>query len=253
MKIVFIGAGNVASHLSVALKNKGHEIIQVFSRTQQSAEMLATKLNTSFTTDFNTIKSADIYIYTISDSALTTVVKNMPHTQGIHVHTAGSVPISVFGDKFEKNGVFYPLQTFSKDKQVSFDTVPLFIEGSDADVKSKLMQLGSEISNFCYEADSVKRMKMHISAVFACNFTNYFYLVAQQLIENEGIPFEVLKPLIAETASKLKDLSPHEAQTGPARRNDQITIEKHLAEIEDTDLKKLYSEISNLISKIYNQ
>lgn len=253
MRIVFIGAGNVATHLSLALKNKGHDIVQVYSRTKGNAELLASNFGCSFTSDFGDIQPADLYIYALTDSALPTTINSMQSNTGIHVHTAGSVSATVFGNKFEKHGVFYPLQTFSKEKTVSFDTVPLFIEGSDSEVTETLMKLGREISNYCYEADSSKRMKMHISAVFACNFTNYFYLVAQQLIENEGIPFEILKPLIAETATKLNSLTPLEAQTGPARRNDQITIEKHLGEIEDEDLRQLYYEISKNITRQYNK
>lgn len=252
-KVIFIGAGNVATHLSLAFSKKGFEIVQIFSRTKTSAKTLAKLHSTDYTTDISALKNADLYVYALSDSALESIIGQVSNLQGIHVHTAGSVSIKIFENKFENYGVLYPLQTFSKDKNLDFSEVPLFIEGCTSEVTAELMATAKILSNFCFEADSKKRMKMHISAVFACNFTNYFYSIAQQLLENEQIPFEILKPLITETANKLNTLSPYDAQTGPARRNDQITIQKHLENIEDLKLKELYKELSNNITASYNK
>ncbi len=253
MKIVFIGAGNVATHLAWALKENGHEIIQVYSRTQLSAETLAQQLNTDFCISLDKLKQADMYIYALSDNAIETIVNQVNIYSGIHIHTAGSINMNIFERKFEKFGVFYPLQTFSKDKKIDLSQVPIFVEGNSTDTTKTLLNLAKTLTNKPLEANSSQRIQLHIAAVFACNFSNYLYSIAADLLLENNLPFDILHPLIIETASKIQTLSPYEAQTGPARRNDTVTIKKQLDKIGNENYKKIYSEMSEQISKKYRK
>lgn len=251
MKIAILGAGNVATHVAWALKDAGHEICQIYSRTQLSAETLAQQLDTDFCTSLSQLQQVDLYIYALTDNALETVIKEVIIHTGIHVHTAGSVNINIFKNKFENYGVFYPLQTFSKEKEVDFKEIPIFVEGNSELATEKLLQLAKSISTKAYKANSEQRLKLHVAAVFACNFSNYLYNIAFDLLRNENIPFEILHPLILETATKIQTISPLEAQTGPARRNDTTTMQKQLEIIDNEEYKKLYTELSLKISELY--
>lgn len=251
MKIVFLGAGNVATHLAWAFKEKGHEIVQIYSRTELSAQELALQLDTDFCTSPALLKEVDMYIYALSDNALQSVIQQVKITSGIHVHTAGSVNMNIFGNKFQNYGVLYPLQTFSKAKEVDFGEVPIFVEGNNDSSSDKLFSLANNLTNKAFKANSNQRIQLHIAAVFACNFSNYFYTLASDILENQALPFDILKPLILETAIKIQTLQPLDAQTGPARRHDTTTMERHLEMIADPQIKKIYSELSNLISERY--
>ena len=253
MKIVILGAGNVATHLAWALKNIGHEISQIFSRTQLSAATLALQLDTDYCASPALLKQADLYIYALSDNALEAVISEVNIHSGIHIHTAGSVNMNIFEARFDNFGVFYPLQTFSKDKDIDFSEVPIFVEGNNKNVTDKLFELAKSLTNKPFVATSDQRVRLHIAAVFACNFSNYFYTLASDILKNESIPFDILHPLIQETASKIQTLTPVDAQTGPARRNDTDTMQKHLEMIEDEDLKKIYSDLSERISERYKK
>jgi len=248
MKIIFLGAGNVATHLAWALKENGHEIVQIYSRTQLSAETLAQQLDTDFCISLDKLKQADLYIYALSDNAIESVVNQVNIYSGIHIHTAGSVNMNIFERKFEKFGVFYPLQTFSKDKEIDFSQVPIFVEGCNKAVSQALYNLAKTLTNRPFEASSAQRIQLHIAAVFACNFSNYLYRIAADLLLKNNLPFDILQPLIMETASKIQTLSPDEAQTGPAHRQDMKTLQKQLEIIENEDYKKIYSEMSEQIS-----
>ncbi len=251
MKIVVLGAGNVATHLAWAFKENGHDIAQVYSRTQLSAQALALQLDTDFCTLPSLLKNADIYIYALSDNALESVIQQVTISSGIHAHTAGSININIFEKKFENYGVFYPLQTFTKEQEVDFSNVPIFVEGNNEAVTETLFGLAKNLTQKPFIADSDKRIRLHIAAVFACNFTNYFYTLASDILEKQSIPFEILQPLILETAAKIQSVRPHDAQTGPARRNDTKTIQKHIEMIENEDLNKLYAMLSSQISERY--
>jgi predicted short-subunit dehydrogenase-like oxidoreductase (DUF2520 family) len=253
MKIVIIGAGNLATHLALALQNAGEEIIQIFSRTEISAKELADKIKADFTTDFNNIYSeAELYIYAVSDSALTDLIKNNIAPEAIHIHTAGSVPMQIFESVKSKFGVVYPLQTFSKNKEINFRDVPVFIEASSPEIQKNLFKLASEISDHVFEVNSQSRLQLHIAAVFACNFVNFLYGVSKDILNQSELPFEVLIPLICETADKINYLSPEEAQTGPAKRNDMQVMDKHLLMLENQpELKELYRNLSQMIFKKY--
>jgi len=249
MKIVMLGAGNVSTHLSMVLQQNGFSIVQVYSQTAASAKQLSDQLNVGFTNKYDDInKGADIYIYALKDSALETAISKINQPDAIHVHTAGSVSIDVFKAKAKKYGVIYPLQTFSKTKILNFKEVPLFIEGNNEATTSFLLDIAHQLSDHCYTLNSDQRKKVHLSAVFACNFTNLMYRMANELIEQTNLPFDILRPLIAETAAKVMYLSPDKAQTGPAVRYDINIISEHIKMLQDQpELLKVYKDLSDLI------
>lgn len=250
-----IGAGNVATHLAVALKNCGYRISQIYGRTEISAAELAKKTNAGFTTNLNDIeRNADVYFYCLSDHALENFISNFNGNSGLHIHTAGSISIDIFSGRKKNYGVIYPLQTLSKNKEINFNEVPLFTEANNPENLEKANAIAKNISKKVFEINSANRMKLHISAVFACNFTNYFYKLAKDLLDESNLPFDLIVPLIEETVEKLKYLSPQQAQTGPAIRGDRNVIEKHLVALEyNKDKQKLYSIISELIIKEQQQ
>ncbi len=245
MNIVVIGAGNVATHLAEALKNAGESIVQVFSRTEASAKALANRLQTAYTTDLNSIlRNADIYIYALTDNALKDIIEKISNTHGIHLHTAGSVPMNIFSNHCQHFGVLYPLQTFTKTKKVDFSEVPLFIEASDEQTETTLHDLAQKISNKIYLTTSAEREKLHLAAVFACNFVNHMFTIADDLLGK--IPFSALTPLINETVKKAQTMPPAQAQTGPAQRGDTVTMTKHLQLLaSNTDWQTIYQKISD--------
>ncbi len=249
MKIAIIGAGNVATHLSEALQNAGYSIVQVYSRTEASARTLAEKLNCAFTIEISGIsESADVYFYCVKDDVLPALIEKNQNNKAIHIHCSGSSSIEIFADSKDKFGVIYPLQTFSKNKKVNFSEIPLFIEASNNEALKKISLIANKISGKVYRADSSQRLKLHISAVFACNFVNYLYDVAENILREAELPFEVLLPLITETAEKIKHLSPFDAQTGPAVRFDNKIISKHFAALAgDSKKQQLYEEMSRQI------
>lgn len=246
MKVVCIGAGNVATHLSQALYKAGFAITQIVSRTEDHAKALALSVDADWTTNPDNIEDADIYIYSVSDSALGEMIRRNPRKNGLHVHTAGSMSLSLFEGYKERGGVLYPLQTFSKGKVVNFKDIPLFIEASNADDLNILRELASAISNKVYEASSAQRQQLHLAAVFACNFTNHLFAIAESILHEADIPFEVLRPLIQETIDKTATLSPREGQTGPAVRKDFNVMDKHLDKLTD---HPQWQEIYRLLSQ----
>lgn len=253
MKIVFIGAGNVATHLSVAMKNAGFEILQIYSRTQNSAKELGELLNVPFCYNLADIdKDGDVYIYSVKDSVLEEIISQINVRNAMHVHTAGSISINVF-EKYVKNyGVIYPLQTFSKKKEINIAEIPFFIEANNAKTEENIKNIIQKLSAKSYYLDSEKRILMHLSAVFACNFSNFMYVLAAQITTEANIDFKMLLPLIKETADKLNYLSPMEAQTGPAVRKDEKTIQKHAKILENkTDLLQIYSTLSKFIESTH--
>jgi len=249
MKAVFIGAGNVATHIALALQNKGVTVSQIFSRTTSNAKLLAEKLGISYTSDLAELdRSADVYIYAIKDSALRQLIPKIALPKALHVHTAGSISLHVFDDYADRYGVIYPLQTFSKNKKVDFSQIPICIEANNQDVEKELLEIVHLLTKKTYILNSEQRKQLHLSAVFACNFTNHMYTIAADLVESAGLPFEILQPLITETVEKIKTMSPREAQTGPAVRYDEETIYKHLSMLkEKTDLFQIYKDLSNNI------
>ena len=247
--VVFIGAGNVATHLSQAMKNAGFSIQQIFSRTADSAKSLADICGCAYTTDItNILPDADIYAFSLKDDALQEVIASMPTNSGLWIHTAGSVDIDIFKGYTKRYGVIYPMQTLSKSCETDFAEVPLFIEGNTEDIQNEIYNIAKTLSGNVTHITSEKRKYLHLAAVFACNFSNHMYTLASQILEKQGIDRHVLQPLIDETANKLYSMSPEQAQTGPAIRYDRNIIERHLSMLEDENLRKLYTMISKSIA-----
>ncbi|NDP20340.1 MAG: DUF2520 domain-containing protein [Paludibacter sp.] len=251
MEIVFIGSGSLATHLALALKEKGVTVKQVFSRTKSNAAKLAEKLDCSYTTDLSEIyDKADIYFYALKDSAFHKTLKSFDLPDAIHVHTGGSIPMSEFDGIARKYGVFYPLQTFSKEKEVDFSQIPICIEAVDSETQRILFDLANLLNSKTFLISSEQRKKLHLAAVFACNFSNYMYDISSLILEDIGVGFEILHPLILETALKVQSVTPFKAQTGPAVRFDDKIIKNHLNMLKNRrDLKKIYKLISKDIHK----
>lgn len=250
MKVVFIGAGNLATCVSIEMQRAGMTIAQIYSRSHDSAESLAKKLNCQWTTNISeVIPEADLYIFSLKDTALPDVIAHMKPNDGMWVHTAGSVSMQVFEGYAKRYGVFYPLQTFSKKKRVKLDQTPIFLEVNNPDDMKMLRKVAIALSGNAQELDSEKRKYLHLAAVFACNFTNHMYLLASKILEGQGVSYEVLLPLITETARKLAEISPAEAQTGPAVRFDKDIIEKQMAMLNDPSMQTIYRLISQNIYK----
>lgn len=252
MKVVFIGAGNVATHLSLAIRQAGFTIAQIYSRNEKSVVPLADKLQTNWTTDTNNIvKDADIYIFSLKDDALESIITQIPANPGCWIHTAGSIPMDIFDGHVSRYGVLYPLQTFSKNRAIDFTQIPCFIEANSSSDEELIYNIASCISTDVRILPSEKRKYLHLAAVFACNFTNYMYTLAEKILEDHNIPGETIIPLIDETAAKIHSLTPAQAQTGPAIRYDQHVIRKHLDLLKNPDMKDIYQIISKSIHKAY--
>lgn len=249
--IVCIGAGNLATNLAKALYYKGFRIVQVYSRTEESARALAEKVEAGYTTDLNELsKEARLYIVALKDAALVELLPQI--TEGkknvLLVHTAGSIPMNVWEGYAERYGVFYPMQTFSKQREVDFQDIPFFIEARTPEDVELLKAIANTISDKVYEATSEQRKSLHLAAVFTCNFTNHMYALAAGLLEKNNLPFDVMLPLIDETARKVHELAPSEAQTGPAVRYDLNVINNHLSMLADTPaLQEIYKLMSKSI------
>jgi len=253
--IVFIGAGNLATHLALALNNAGKKIIQVYSRTYSSASQLAIKVDAEPINDIKLLnKNADIYIVSVKDSAIEHIASNIKLNNKLIVHTSGSMPMEVLKEASDNYGVLYPLQTFSKNKNVDFHNVPICIETNNPANIEILKNLAEEISSNVREISFDKRRIIHLAAVFACNFTNNMYSVAEQLLIENDISFNILLPLINETAVKVFEDSPKKLQTGPAVRGDDSIISSHLKMLANyKDFKKIYKLLSDNIKKMNNK
>jgi len=251
MRITIIGSGNVATHLAAAFKNAGHRIVQVYSRNMYNAALLAYHVNAEAIDDLTKINpETDLFIIAVNDDAIATVVTALAKYQKLTVHTSGATNLLTISSSVPKAGVFYPLQTFSKTREVDFLQVPVCIEGSDDAVIGELEHLAETISNRVYRVNSSQRKMLHLTAVFACNFPNYLYGVAQQLLAQQNMEFDMLRPLILETAQKVQDHRPADVQTGPAIRNDESTMAAHLKMLDDEPvLKELYALLSQGIIK----
>lgn len=245
-KIAFAGSGNVATHLAQAMHKAGLEIVGFYSRNSSSAQLLAERYQTSWglLSELN-VCHADLIIVSVPDHAIQEVLSLLPVCNSLLVHTSGSLEMKALKTKSQRIGVFYPLQTFSKEKPLKFSKIPIMVEAADSNDLNELRLLAQKISSKVFEIDSAKRLKIHIAAVFSSNFTNYLFHIAADLLEREEVPFEVIQPLIEETTEKIKHLHPSNAQTGPAVRNDQDTISLHL---EDLESIPEYYEIYKLLS-----
>jgi predicted short-subunit dehydrogenase-like oxidoreductase (DUF2520 family) len=247
MKIILIGSGNVATHFGKALKASGHSILQVYSRSESSAKSLAKKLSCSYTTDIKKISDkADLFLIAVKDEGIRSFLLKFAKTSKTIVHTSGSVSLKVFGKKFKNCGVVYPVQTFSIHHKVNFKNVPVCIEATNTSTRKKITSLVKTVTGEIHYMNSSQRRKIHLAAVFANNFSNHLFAIAENILAHERISFDLLRPLILETAMKIQQHSPLEMQTGPARRGDSSVIEEHLKMLVD---KKQFREIYQLISE----
>ena len=261
MKTVFIGCGNLACTLSQIMQKAGFDIVQIYSRTETSAKVLADILDAPYITDISKVfAEAELYVVAVSDSAIESIAEKMRSVKGLVVHTAGSIPMSVFAGKIANYGVLYPLQRFSKalsasENVTSISDVPLFVEANTEDNLRKLVSFAEKFSNRVCHADSDKRMKLHLAAVFACNFVNHLYNLSAHIVRQTGFDFAVLAPLISRTASvAINSNNPNVVQTGPAARNDCEIIEKHKNILcSQPELKEIYAILSENIIKITNK
>ncbi len=247
------GAGNLATCLGVALKKAGMGPVAVWSRSSRSAQALAARLDCEGTTGIESLPDADIVITAVSDDALPEVAKSVASRfpDSVVVHTAGSVPMEIWKNTVARQyGVFYPMQTFSKTKEVDFSKVGIFVDGSSEDVCARLESLARILSPLVYRINDEQRGYLHIAAVFACNFANAMYSISAELLEKQGLPFEIMLPLIDETAAKIHSLSPGEAQTGPAHRRDETVIERQRAMLTD-EKREIYDLVTRyIVSKV---
>lgn len=251
-EIVVVGAGNMATRLSIALVECGYTIVQVYSRTIESARLLASRLGEQvlYTNNLDDIyQGAGLYIFSISDSALPDVVSRMPSNNALWVHTAGSMPMEVLALKTPHYGVLYPMQTVSRERDTNWSEIPIFVEASTPDALHIIEQIATSLSTNVKQATSQQRKALHLAAVFACNFSNHMYAIAEKLLQDQGLDFDVMKLLIRETERKAEVISPRMAQTGPAVRNDVNVMEKHLQLLQDTHEAALYTLISENIDK----
>ena len=249
MRICLIGAGNLATQLGIALSEKGHRVVQVWSRTSKSAAELALKLNATFTSEIESITAdTDIYLIAIKDQEIANFVAHHSWGNALVVHTAGSIPMDILAPHCQNYGVFYPFQTFTVGKKVNFDQIPVCIEANTPHNLEILNELALSVSRNARVLNSDQRQQIHLAAVFACNFVNHFYRVGKELLQEKGIDFEIIKPLILETALSVISQNPESSQTGPAIRNDKTVMDKHLAMlVNHPDLRILYEQISNRI------
>jgi predicted short-subunit dehydrogenase-like oxidoreductase (DUF2520 family) len=230
ISVSFIGAGNLATNLARALWRAGICIRQVYSRTEAAARELAEQIHAQPVTDLSAVSGeVDVCFVCLTDAALIEllpqIVKGKEET--LLVHTAGSVSMSVWEGYALRYGVFYPLQTFSKQRETDFTRLPIFLESNSPTDTERLQQIASLLTERVFLTDSAGRRSLHLAAVFACNFSNHLYGVAAKILKEHELPFDALLPLIDETAAKVHRLSPDEAQTGPAARRDMETIMKH--------------------------
>ena len=253
MNIVLLGSGNIATHLGNILYRNNFNVFEIYNKHDKSGSILAEKLNAKFINNLSEInKNADLYIISVIDDYIEELVSELEINNGIVVHTSGTKGIELL-NKFDNYGVFYPLQTFSKNTELNYDNIPFLLEANTKENVDKLKDFTSTFSNNIFDINTEKRRVIHTSAVFACNFTNYMFSVAEDILNKNNISFDILKPLIMETVDKAIANSPAKSQTGPAKRKDLNVINEHLKLLEfDKDYQKIYGLLSENIIKDFN-
>lgn len=247
--VVVVGSGNVAESVAVAVADSfALELKQVVARNAVRAEAVAQVAGCEWTTDIDEVAEADLYIIAVSDRAIEEVAEALGERENsIVVHTAGSVEMDALGKG--ARGVLYPFQTFTTGRRVDFSAVPLFIEGCTEEVTRQIEQVANALSHRVYRANSKRRREIHLTGVLACNFVNALYSMATDLLdEREGLPFDVLRPLIEETARKAVEAEhPRNVQTGPAVRGDKAVAERHTAMLDKENQKEIYKLLTEYI------
>ncbi len=254
-KVILIGAGNIAWHLGKRLFEKGYTILQVYSRSLMNAKLLASTLKAEAIDAISAIDAyADYYFLLVPDHVISSMLDLLTLKGGYLIHTSGATDIALLQRIEGKTGVLYPLQTFSKTSPLEFSNIPLLIESGKPEFLNELSIIAKNLSNFVYEVDSNNRLLVHLSAVFANNFTNHLFHIAKELMESKGIPFSIFNPLLRETVEKAIRIGPENAQTGPARRGDESTIQKHLTTLTNfPNYKIFYQLFAQEILKYYGE
>lgn len=238
-----MGAGNLAWHLSKEFQKKGQNILQIYNRTEKKAEALSKILQCDFTSKLENInRNADLYILCISDKSIAEIANSLPIENNLVVHTSGAVHQDLIPQ--DRRGVFYPLQTFSKGKEIDFKGIPFCVEANHENDKKTLIKLAKTLSISVHEISSEQRKTLHLAAVFANNFSNYMYSISEEILSVDNISFDILKPLILETANKIIYHSPKESQTGPAIRDDQTSIDTHLNDLNNGNYYDIYKMLT---------
>ncbi len=248
MKTVIIGSGNVAYHIAKALKEKALPVVQIFGRNELALKEISEELEIPYST--TQLAEADMYIISVKDESIAEVSGLITNERAIVAHTSGATSINDLKGNYRK-AVMYPLQTFSKTKNLVYAKIPFFIDAETKEVKLILKNFIAQVSDRIAEADDEKRKYIHLTAVFACNFVNHLYARAKEIADKQDIPFDFFLPLIDETTEKIHHLDPKSAQTGPAVRNDQNVLSLHQSLITDEEQMKIYLTINNSIQKMY--
>ena len=254
-RISFIGAGKVSGTLCRQMFLSGCRIQKITSRTEEKGRALAESCNAAWSPGLDFTGSEDLIIAALPDDKLSDVLSMISCGDNTVVaHTAGSLGLEVFPPHLKHTGVLYPLQTFSETRNISFRDLPVFIEASDSVSSALLTDISESIGGKVYFADTERRRLIHIAAVFVCNFTNHMYTAGKLINSKAGFPYEVLKPLIAETFLKAGEYGPENSQTGPAYRNDKGTIKKHIDLLSfSPELQAVYKEVTNSIIRFYKK
>lgn len=251
ISVVLLGAGNVATHLYNAFKaSEQVSVKQWFNRNLKPIE--AYKNEVDIINDLSKLTEADVYILAVSDDAITELSSQLPFENRFVVHTSGSVSAYDINKK-NRRGVFYPLQTFSKSAPIDFSEVPICLETLVKTDYKLLKKLAVSISDHAKRVNSDQRASLHLAAVFVNNFTNQIYRIAHEITESKAAEFDMLKPLILETAKKVQHMSPYKAQTGPAKRNDKKTIKKHLKALDNEHHRAIYKLLTESIQKTHGR
>ncbi len=251
IKVSLIGAGNLATHLFKALDKSGEVVvIQWYNRSIKAISSFSNDVE--ITDDLNQLKDADIYILAISDDAIADLSSDLSFKDRLVVHTSGSVNIHDL-DRKHRRGVFYPLQSFSKDVEMDFSQAPFCIETIEKNDLQLLKDLADSIGSPYYKINTEQRQTLHLAAVFVNNFVNQLYRIGHEITDIKNIPFDILKPLILETANKVQKISPYMAQTGPAKRNDKKTIKRHLKMLDNPLHKAIYEMLTESIQNTHGR
>lgn len=246
---MLLGTGNVASHLFQAFsETEDTQVVQVYGRNQKALSPFANFTNT--THQINKLIDADAYIIAIADDAIAGFSNQLPLHNKLVVHTSGSIAMNALSNQNRK-GVFYPLQSFTKGKKMDYSSVPFCIEAEAKNDEKLLLLLANHISKKVQLVNSDQRKHLHVAAVFVNNFVNHLYTIGEDICTNNKVSFDLLKPLIQETATKIMDLSPTDSQTGPAKRNDKQVIASHLSMLENKNQQDIYTILTQSITKKY--
>jgi predicted short-subunit dehydrogenase-like oxidoreductase (DUF2520 family) len=248
-RIAFIGAGKVAWHLAPALKNAGHAIVQVISRSALSAQRLADRVGCDFTDKIKDLDlEVDILFLTVPDHTLVEIIHDISNYRGLVIHTSGTFSTMRFTCQKYKYGCMYPVQTFTQKRNLDLSQVPLLIEGSEPAVTERISLLARDVSSRVFEVNTENRRNVHLAAILANNFTNHFLFQSYKILAGKNLPVSWIEPLIRETYEKAIEMGPEKAQTGPAIRNDENTINKHMELLSyNPELQEIYRLISNSI------